>query len=192
MRIRRLWLVPGLLSIATLAHADDHRAGIFAAMCFTGGDTTAGFHESYEVTLGKNESGGGNGQPAATASRRLFGMKHFSGVADFSLNFGGESDTEDITEVPFLFGVRFTPSWTDHQEFVPFAQVLVGGVYTNNGVEDETSAAFAFGFGVQYFPWRDTSEQGFGAQAQFDYINPGRAGDNIPRFSVGVVYRFKK
>jgi hypothetical protein len=175
MRSRRLWLALGVLLIPSAAQADDHRAGLFAGISFARGSTLVGFHESYEVTSPR------------PANRNL------SVVGDFSVNFGSHDNGADVTQVPFMFGVRYMPTWlADHQKLVPFGQFLVGGVYTNDGVDDGTDGAFAFGGGVDFLPTRDASHEGWGVRAQFDYIVRGGEGDDIPRFSAGVVYRFRK
>lgn len=175
MRSRRLWLALGVLLIPSAALADDHRAGLFAGISFARGSTLVGFHESLEVTS------------KTPANRDL------SFVADFNVNFGSHDNGNDVTQVPFLFGVRYMPTWmADHQRLVPFGQLLVGGVYTNDGVDNGTNSAVAFGGGVDFLPTRDATHEGWGIRAQFDYIVRSGERDNIPRFSAGAIYRFSK
>jgi hypothetical protein len=170
MRIQRPWLVFGILLIPTAAGADDHRAGLFFGFSYAQGSRLLGIHGSVELTLPEYE--------------------HWSMVADFSRNSGSQNQN-DITRVPFLFGVRYTAAWQDSQKVVPSGHFLVGGVHAT-GAEDGTDWAFAMGGGLDFLPLRSKSREGWGIRVQGDYIIRLGDADNFPRVSVGGLYRFKK
>jgi hypothetical protein len=183
MRIRRSWLVLGILLVSTTARADDHRADWFGGLSGGRGSTLVGVHQSYALTLG---------------------MPDFSVVvADFAVQFGSHNGS-DVTQVPYMAGLRANFWKPDHKKHLFFAQVLGGGLYRNSGVtsgnggaKSGNDGAIALGVGWEFLPARQESGgqtigDTWGIRVGFDYIFSIGEFDNAPRLSVGVVYRFTK
>lgn len=180
MRVRRPWLllmvllIPGVLFTPAAAHADDHRAELFAAgFSFVPGSLLLGPHVAFGMTLPKP------------------GSKDFSVVTDFSTHFGPDEDTGK--RVTFAAGGRWSATLRDHFELVHSARALLGGVYgTDLGVGD-TDFAFLVGYEAEYIPNRTRAAyEGWAFRAQADYVVRKGDSENFFRFSTGVVYRWHK
>jgi hypothetical protein len=175
MRIRRLWLVLVVLLVAPAGvRADDHR------MDFYGGGS------------GKRGSGLFGVQGAITLTARpenVGAPKNFSLVPiDFSMHWGDDDQDNDERHITFLGGVRYTFTWKDHQGYMPFMQILAGGIHTKIGDVGDLEPALAISGGFDnIFRRNQTPEGTWGVRLQADYIVHG--GQINPRVSVGVVKR---
>lgn len=180
MRIRP-WLVLAALFIpAGAAHADDHSADLYGAFSYCDGSSLWGFHESYALTVADN--------------------KRYSVLTDLSLHFGSH-DASTATRVTYLVGPRVTlPRRVVPAPNKVHVHLLVGGVHTNAGVAASKGFAVALGGAWESLPGNfpgnrnalTLDERKWGLRAQVDYVITVGEGDNFPRVSGGIVYRFKK
>lgn len=173
MRMRSFWLVLVVLLAPATAHAHRHDADLFAAFTFASASTLIGFHEQYSV-------------PTPNPSRNL------SIVADLSIHHG-EHDDADLTRITFLGGGRLSlGEW--NPKHVPFLYALIGGVHDSGPALSGTSPAVALGGGWEYLPGGTTDpnkDAKWAVRVLADYVVTSDD-KSFPRFSTGVVYRFKR
>jgi hypothetical protein len=175
MRVRRLWVLGSLLLLTSSLEASDHVFDLFMAPSYVRakGSTIdlGGWHVSGAATLKKEQ--------------------RLSFIADISTHFFGSHDEEDVTQVTFMAGPRWT--FLRKTKHMPYVHVMVlGAVYRSEKIEglDVGSAAGALAFGAGYdFVFR--KEGPMGVRAQVDYIVPlGTDQESSVRISLGFVYRF--
>jgi len=173
MRIALSCLVLVSLLVPTVARADDHRMDLYGGGSGgTGGSRLFGFHESLAWV----------GTPK---------MKRLSIVlSDFSVQFGKDDSTR-VTQVIWATGVRYTGFKYDHKH-KPFAQLLVGTVYSNDGLPDANDGATIVGFGYEFVPTPSDEDpkKAFAVRVQADRVFRGGAREDFWRYSVGLMYRF--
>jgi hypothetical protein len=188
MRVRLSCLVLAMFLVPALAHADGHKADLYAGFSFgDGGSKISGFHQSLAWSLPS---------PKDSPSPKAHWLTLV--IPDVSVQFGGHNG-KDLTQVAYLFGARvsLTSRYSRHKVF---AQGLYGGVYTNDGTVDAGSnQAGASGAGYETF-FHDRTEAakkigdphlGLGFRVQIDYVFRSER-ESFTRASAGFVYRFAK
>jgi hypothetical protein len=172
MRMRRLWLVVGILLVPTLVHADDHRMRAFGAMSQAYASILAGFYASVDVST-----------PV---------MEHDLGwLGEFGLTAGSHEDVDE-TNLTFLTGPTIALSPRRGKPFVFTGHLLLGIVNTDSDDDNRDHTGFGLGFGGawDYSPGHaaDPHKNGFGARVQVDWVWAEGAAANFLRASVGATY----
>lgn len=179
MRIRRLWIVLGIVLVPAAAFADDHKA-FFGGLSLVNDSTLTGFRLSF------------TGKPKD-------GNLHL--VGDFSTQ-SGTHEGFDVRRTTFMGGVRLDvirrtqalmtgQQATEHPKHLVAVHALVGGVRDSSGDDAVTDGALAVGASYDFVARRFASGAAVGIQVQADYITRLGDADAFPRFSVGGVYWFK-
>jgi hypothetical protein len=170
MRMRRLWLVLGILLVPTLVHADDHRARAFFAMSQAYQSILGGFYGSFDATT-----------PV---------MDRDVGVLGELSVYAGSHDDIDETNVTFLLGPTVALFPKPNQASVFSGHLLLGVVNSDRegNSDDHTGFGLVVGGAWDYSPGRARDASGFGARVQVDWVwGEGRAA-NFLRTSVGGTY----
>lgn len=180
MRIRRLWLVPGMLLLPTVAFADDHKA-FFGGLSQIYASTLTGLHLTYE-------------QKTPRPGNLLI-------VGDFSTQWGTHEGL-DLRRTTAMGGVRFAfasrseaagptaQQASGHPRHIGGVHALIGIVNDSDGGDEGTDGALAVGASYAFVARRFASNAALGIRVQADYINRLGDSDGFPRVSVGAVYWF--
>ncbi len=173
MRVRPYWfaLALGMTLIPTAARAHGHTADVFGGLCFASGSTLSGARETYALVLKRQD-------PNAVRYWSLI-------LGDIGLHFG-EHDGVDVAQIAGTVGIRGTYARSTMSEHLPFAQVLIGALHSQDGVRNPTDFAFGLGLGYEWAP----AQKAVAFRVQFDYLRG--LGENFPGLSIGIVHRFKK
>jgi len=149
-------------------------------------DVAVGYSSVYVVKGFTFFTNGGNGSAALNVNNWL------GAVGDFGV-YQAPSGVNGLTAETYLFGPRF--SYRHWERFVPYAQVLVGGVHSSvvaTGFTDVSNAlAFGAGTGADFVLDRGGR---FALRPQLEYLGFHANGSTIPnvRFSLGLVFRLGK
>lgn len=175
MRVRVACFVLGVLLIPTLARADSHIADFYSGFSGGGGGSTLlGFHQSFAKAWAEPP------------------WCKLSAVGDVSVQFGSHNG-RDVTQVVYSGGPRCTFAKHDWRNLLQ-AQLLVGGVYTNDGVAEPNDKALVLGVtydrALTKASTRDTPFKGWGVRVEADRVFNGGDRESVNRYSVGLIYRF--
>jgi hypothetical protein len=170
MRLRHGWLALAFALVPIAAHAHGHTADVFAAFRYADGSSLRGGRATYAYVIPRSE-------PDA--------VRFWSLVGDVGFLFG-EHDGVDVGQVALSGGIRATYARSTTAAHLPFAQLLLGGLHTQDGLLNPTDFALDIGLGYEWAP----VARPVSVRIQFDYVRSG--GQNFPGFSVGIVHRFKK
>jgi len=172
--MKTVWLcVLVALAISTATHAQSASAA----------DVTLGFSS---VWVGKGYTfflNGGGGSAA------LYANQWIGFVGDFGVHHADPGVS--LTTETYMFGPRF--SYRRRTRFVPFGQVLVGGLHASAVTTGFTAAANAFAFGAGGGADVSPDRGGrFALHPQLEYLGFRARGETtgVIRISIGVVFRF--
>ncbi len=181
----RPWLVLAALFIQVAsAHADDHSAEFFGAAAYADGSHLWGFTVASAFT---------------PYPRHYAGPKLLSVVMDTSAHFGSHEGAT-FRRTTYLFGPRVTFSQAPSNPHKVHAQVLFGGVHTNDAGLGSDDLAVAFGGAYEWLPGglfsnsRGSRVEAYrwAVRGQVDYVTVGGDRENFLRVSGGLVYRITK
>ena len=180
MPLRRSWLVLLILMIPAGVRADDHRMDFWASPSYKRGSNLFGVHGAITLTALS---------PAVPEVPETIARRNFSVVPiDFSVHWGDDDQDNDERHITFMGGVRYTFTWRDHQGYMPYMQILAGGIHTKINDVGDLEPALAIGAGWDtIFGRTDKTEGYWGVRLQGDYLVHG--GQISPRVSAGVVWR---
>lgn len=172
MRVGRPCLTLIALLIPASLCADDHRADRFGGLSYGRGSRLLGVHFTDAVTFPRMAD------------------YNVSFLGDVSVLFGSESGS-DVTRLTYAGGIRWTIAEDPKQQpkFLPFVQGFFGGVY-NHALTRDNDVALGLGAGFDYVPDRGGDRQAWAIRVQADYFITG--GEDFPRVSAGLVYRFPR
>ena len=175
MRVGRPCLTLIALLIPASLCADDHRADRFGGLSYGRGSSLFGIHLTDAVTF---------------PGMRDYDISFFG---DLSALFGSESGNR-ATRVTYTGGIRWTiaddvEDPKQQPKFLPFVQGSLGGVY-NHVLTSENDLALGLGAGFDYVPDRAGTRKAWAIRVQADYFITG--GEDFPRVSAGLVYRFPR
>jgi hypothetical protein len=170
MRLRHGWLALMFALVPIAAHAHGHTADVYAAFRYADGSSLRGGRATYAFVI-----------PRADADA----VRFWSLVGDLGFLFG-EHDGLDVGQVSLGGGVRATYARSTTAEHLPFAQLLLGSLHSQDGLFNPTDFALDLAFGYEWAP----VQKPVAFRIQFDYVRSG--GQNFPGLSVGIVHRFKK
>ena len=168
MSARRLWLAMVILLVPVAADAHLHKADLYAGGSLARGSTLGGIQETISITLPN--------------------LSPLSILGDLSFHFGSRED-EDVSRFAFMTGLRWMLAVRGDNRHLAYGQFLVGGVHDQVGMlATTTEPAVALGGGYEFDP--NGEESRFAARFQIEYVVSG--GEDFPRASAGIVYRFRR
>jgi hypothetical protein len=182
MRIRRLWIVLGIVLVPAAAFADDHKA-FFGGLSLVNDSTLTGFRLGF---TGKPRPGNLSLEGDFSAQRGTHeGLKLWRTTVMGGIRLTFPYDVR-ASRRPDQQATQGQPA---HPRQIFSVYALVGAARDSEPDEAGWNAAFAVGVSYDVVVVRSRSGGGLGVRAQTDFI-ARNDGSDFPRISAGLVYFF--